>query len=273
MRLDSGMDSDNALGEYLRARRQAVIPEDLGAAVSRRTRRVPGLRREEVAQLAGISVEYYVRMEQGRERHPSVQVMAALAAALELDAASEEFLRRLVEPPTTRPTATVSGASLKRLIDGLPSPAFAHDRVLEVLESNALARALLPDFAPGTNLMRYAFLDPAAREFYLNWDEMTGRLVAYLRAQAAVPSVDPRLPELVAELSAQSDHFESLWGRHDVRPASTGVNRLHHPVVGRIDLSFDRLCYAGTSDPVILIYQAEPGSASALALARLPVNP
>jgi transcriptional regulator with XRE-family HTH domain len=267
------MTPDNALGEYLRARREAVAPQEVGLMAGSRARRVRGLRREEVAQLAGISVEYYLRLEQGRERHPSSQVITALARALALDGASENFLRMLVEQRSTNPSTTVTVATVGRFIDGLRHPAIAHDRVLEVVAINAAARALLPDIAMGVNLVRWVFLEPAARELYLNWDDVTQRVVSYLRAQAAVPSTDARLPGLVDELSTVSPRFAELWRKHDVRPTSTGINNLNHPRVGRMDVFFERLVYAGSTDPVILVYQAEAGSPSEAALARLLERP
>jgi transcriptional regulator with XRE-family HTH domain len=267
------MDPDNDLGEYLRARREAVAPQEVGLVVSSRARRVRGLRREEVAQLASISVEYYLRLEQGRERHPSSQVITALARALALDGASENFLRMLVEQRSPRPLITATVATLGRFIDTLRHPALAHDRVLEVVVINEAARALLPDVTTGVNLMRWAFLEPASRKLYVNWDELTQRLVSYLRAQAAVPSTDARLPGLVEELSTASTRFAELWRKHDVRTASAGINNLNHPRLGRIDIFFERLVYAGSTDPVILIYQAEAGSPSEAALARLLDNP
>ncbi|GAA2047957.1 helix-turn-helix domain-containing protein [Leifsonia soli] len=267
--------ADNALGDYLRARRESVRPEDVGLPEDGRRRLVSGLRREEVAALAGISSEYYLRLEQGRERHPSTQVVTAIARALLLAPASEEFLHRLVRPLPDRgyeAEQTPEGADrLAAFIAALSTPAIVHDRILDVIGANPLAGALSPSFRPGVNLVEAAFLDPRVRALYVNWEEMTVRLVSYLRAQAATPPLDPRLPDLVAGLMEGSSRFAELWGRHDVGAAASGVNLLSHPVVGPIELAFERLCFAGSDHPVIVVYHAERGSASEEALARLEV--
>jgi len=265
--------ADNALGDYLRARRESLRPADVGLAEDGRRRLVIGLRREEVAALAGISSEYYVRLEQGRERHPSEQVVVAIARALMLAPASEEFLHRLVRPLPDRgyeAQRTQEGADrLAAFIAALSTPALVHDRILDVIVANPLAGVLSPSFHAGVNLVEAAFLDPRLRALYVNWEEMTVRLVSYLRAQAAAPPLDPRLPELVAGLIDRSSRFAELWGRHDVGATASGVNMLSHPDVGPIELAFERLCFAGSDHPVIVVYHAEPGSASEAALARL----
>ncbi|MFF2371181.1 helix-turn-helix transcriptional regulator [Agromyces sp. NPDC058110] len=265
------MMGDNQIGELLRARRESLRPQDVGLPQGDRARRVPGLRREEVAVLAGISSEYYLRLEQGRERHPSAQVVAAIARALRFDRSTEDFLRLLVglaPDRTVRPSTAT--ADLTGFVEALSStPAFAHDRMLTVIASNPLARAVSPSFTPGVNLVRDAFLDPALAALYLNRDEMRERMVAYLRAQAATPPADPALPALVDEMTRASAEFGALWARIEVKPASTGVNRLQHPQVGAFELRFERLCFAGSDDPVILIYHPEPGSPSEAAVERL----
>ena len=263
------MAGENPLGEYLRAKRESAVPEDVGIRVGAR-RRVAGLRREEVALLAGISAEYYIRLEQGRERHPSAQVLTGIASALGLDRPSEDFLRGLAghAPAAERPRTATD--DLAGFLESMTStPAAAHDRVLDVTASNALARAVAPGFVPGVNLLRAAFLSPAFADLYVEADELAARLVSYLRAGAGTPPPDPRLAPLVEELSARSPEFAALWARHDVRPASTGTNRLRHPVHGVLTLHFERLCFAGSDDPVIVIYHADPGSDTERALARL----
>jgi transcriptional regulator with XRE-family HTH domain len=269
--------ADNALGDYLRARREAVRPSDVGLRVDGNRRRVVGLRREEVAVLAGISAEYYLRLEQGRERHPSDQVIGGLALALNLGPSSEEFLHRLARDRRDRDGATTApsdgGGHLGAFVDALAAPAFVHDRVLDVIASNGPARALCPAFRPGVNLMTAAFEDEALRRLYVNWEEMTVRLVSYLRAQAAVPPLDSRLPELVAGLSGRSPRFAELWARQDVEAHSSGVNRFDHPDVGLLELHFERLCTAGTEHPVVVVYHPEPGSPSEAALALLDTVP
>jgi transcriptional regulator with XRE-family HTH domain len=262
---------DGQLGEFLRARREAVHPGEVGLDAGPRLRRVPGLRREEVALRAGISSEYYIRLEQGRERRPSPQVVSALARALLLDHAAEDYLRRLAglsRDPDARPLT--ASRDVAGFVGALPAnPALAHDRVLEVIEANPLARLRSPGFHPGVNLVRAAFLDDDFAALYRNRDEMRMRFVAYLRLQAATPPQDARLAPLVAELGAVSPEFAARWAQHDVTPASSGTNRFRHPLVGDFDLFFERLCYAGSDDPVLVIYHAAPGTPGETALREL----
>jgi transcriptional regulator with XRE-family HTH domain len=267
------MPPDNALGDHLRARRAALRPADVGLpADDGGRRRVAGLRREEVARLAGISPDYYLRLEQGRERHPSAQVLTAIARALRLTGPAEEHLQRLVRPLPERGEPPAPDR-LTTFVRDLPLPAFAHDRVLEVIAANAAATALSPAFRPGVNLLRVAFGETELTGLYRNWAEMTARLVSYLRAQAATPPHDPRLDGLVRQLSATSPRFAELWARHDVGAAASGTNQLRHPVLGDLEVDFERLCFAGTDYPVVVVYHARPGSSSAAALGRLGANP
>ena len=264
--------ADNALGDYLRARRESLRPGDVGLKDDGRRRLVAGLRREEVASLSGISPDYYLRLEQGRERHPSGQVIAALSRALLLGPSSEEFLHRLVRPLPDRGHARDGSGDPGRLtafVHGLTTPAYAHDRVLEVLVANRQATALSPSFAPGVNLLEAVFVDPGIRRIYRDWEEMTVRMVSYLRAQAATPPYDERLPALVADVSARSARFAELWARQEVGAVSTGRNRLDHPVAGPLEVNYERLCFAGTDHPVIIFYHADRGSPSEAALDRL----
>ena len=264
---------DNPLGEYLRAHREALRLVDVGLDDDGRRRRVTGLRREEVAALAGISSEYYLRLEQGRERHPSEQVLSAIARAMRLGPASEEYLQRLVRPLPDRgyPTGNdgVASARLAALVAAIPAPAFAHDRTLEVIAANPLAHALSPSFRMGVNLLHAVFTDPAVTSLYRNWPELAERLVAYLRAYGAPSSHDARQSELITELAAASPRFSEIWRRQDVGAVASGVDLLMHPVVGELELDFERLCFTGTEHPVIVIYHAAPDSASARGLQRL----
>jgi transcriptional regulator with XRE-family HTH domain len=265
--------ADNLLGEYLRAKRERVLPADVGLRVGVRRRRVEGLRREEVALLAGISAEYYIRLEQGRERNPSTQVLAGIAIALGLDRPSEDYLRGLAgHSPAAERLRTATSDVAGFLESMTTTPAAAHDRVLEITASNALVRAIAPGFVPGLNLLRAAFTSPAFSRLYVEADELAARLVTYLRAGAAAPPPDPRLAPLVAELSAASPEFERLWALHDVRPASTGTNRMRHAVYGELTLHFERLCFAGSDDPVIVVYHADRGSETERVLARLAAD-
>ncbi|GGZ66972.1 helix-turn-helix domain-containing protein [Streptomyces echinoruber] len=272
------MDTTNALGEFLRARRALVRPEDVGLRGGG-LRRVPGLRREEVAMLAGISSDYYLRLEQGRDRNPSPQVLEAVARVLRLDADATAHLIGLARAsgarrPSERSRATgrVRGAagretvpvSILQLIDGWPDhPAYVQNRFTDVLAVNRLAAALSPNYAPGVNLLRAVFLDPAERDLRDDWEETTREAVATLRARVG-PDVDhPRLRELVGELSVRSDRFRSLWARHDVLPRRGLVRRLNHPRVGALELRSDKLTVDGTDGLTLVVFHAEPGSRSA----------
>ncbi|MFG1708292.1 helix-turn-helix transcriptional regulator [Nonomuraea sp. M3C6] len=265
------MEKANALGVYLRARRDLVRPEDVGLIGGDR-RRVPGLRREELAMLAGISSDYYLRLEQGRGQHPSAQVLDALANALRLDAAATAHLHDLARPKTrrrARPRAERVPAGIIQLIDQLPMPAYVYGRYMDVLAANHLARALSPNFAPGRNLLRQVFLDPGDRELHLDWDRATAGVVGGLRATAGADPGDPRLAELVGELSISSDRFRTLWARADVGHRGEGTSHMLHPQVGELHLRRDKLAIAGTEGQQLVIYHAEPGTASAQALGLL----
>jgi transcriptional regulator with XRE-family HTH domain len=260
------MATGSNLGEYLRVRRERLVPDDVGLPAGPR-RRVPGLRREEVALLAGISVEYYLRLEQGRDQHPSDQVLDSIARALHLDADAETYLRELARPPRTehrkqsRPERISAG--VQSLIDSWPStPALVHGRYLTTLAANSMAVALSPFFAPGVNSLRAAFLEPEMREFYLDWDEMTAKAVAYLRSVVGGDVDDPRLVELVGELSLRSERFRTLWARQDARQKTSGLTRMLHPQVGALDLHYEKLALPGAPGQMLITYHAEQGSPS-----------
>ncbi|MDG4760572.1 helix-turn-helix transcriptional regulator [Micromonospora sp. WMMD710] len=266
------MDATNPLGDFLRARREQVRPEDVGLGPGVGLRRVPGLRREEVAMLAGISADYYLRLEQGRERHPSVQVLDALAGVLRLDAETTAYMIGLTRTRSrlaVRPTTERVPASVLNLVRELPMPAFVQGRYLDILASNRMARALSPNLVPGTNRLRATFLDPAEREFHRDWRRATVNAVGQLRADSSEAVDDPRLAALVGELSIKSDCFRRLWARHEVRRREGVVSRLRHPEVGDLDLYCDKLAVAGADGQLLVIYHAEPGSESARSLALL----
>ncbi|MEU7099636.1 helix-turn-helix transcriptional regulator [Streptomyces longwoodensis] len=261
------MDVSNALGEFLRARRALVRPEDVGLRGGG-IRRVPGLRREEVALLAGISSDYYLRLEQGRDRNPSAQVLRSVARVLRLDAGATAHLLALARPPGAPRTAAPQApdavpASVRGLIDGWTrNPAYVQNRYADALAVNRLATALSPNYAPGVNLLRVVFLDPAERALRRDWEELTEEGVAVLRG-AVGPDLDgPRLRELVAELSAASERFRQLWERHDVRPRRGRLSRLRHPEVGDLDLHSNKLSIDGTDGLTLVVFHAEPGSPS-----------
>ena len=266
------MAKNSAFGEYLQARRKLVRPEDVELPSYGR-RRVPGLRREEVAGLAGISVDYYVRLEQGKDHHPSPQVLDALARALRLDPPSTVHLHRLAQPvlqavASPAPAGVAEGLSYL-LVTLAHVPAFVQDRYMNVLAANPLAVALSPRNEPGTNVLRAAFLDPAERELYEDWEHVMEDATAGLRAAVGERINDPQLEALVIELSERSTYFRQLWGRHDVRPKVAGKRLLHHPVVGELELFHEKLAVTGTDGHLLVIHHAEPGSASERALARL----
>lgn len=269
------MARENLIGEYLRARRELVRPDEVALPEFGGRRRVRGLRREEVALLAGVSSDYYVRLEQGRDQHPSEQVLDALARALQLDDDARAHLHRLAQPPpsrrrrrSTRPERVPAG--IVQLIGSWSeTPAVVEDRYTNVIAANPLAGALAPFYAVGTNLVRATFLDPRVRDMYGHWDLITRDAVAALRALVGPDVDDPHLNELVGELSVHSERFRQLWARHDARPKRSGTARVDHPQVGRLELSFEKLPIPDTDRQTLAVYHAEPGSRSAQALALL----
>jgi transcriptional regulator with XRE-family HTH domain len=260
----------NALGEYLRARRELVDPADAGLRVTG-VRRTPGLRREEVATLAGISADYYLRLEQGRDRNPSPQVLESLAQVLGLDATATQYLLSLsaARPATRRPRREVVPAGIRQLLDVLVQPAFVESRVFDVLAANRLATALSPCTRPGENRMRSVFLDEDERDLYPDWEQATGGIVASFRASLGTDVDDPRTAQLVGELSLASERFRLLWARHDVKPLAGAPVRLRHPQVGPLELRREKLAIGDAGGQLLVIYHAEPGSESARSLALL----
>ncbi|MFC0438085.1 helix-turn-helix domain-containing protein [Kutzneria buriramensis] len=264
----------NLIGDYLRARREQVRPEEVGITAASH-RRVPGLRRDELAMLAGISTEYYTRLEQGRDRHPSAQVLDAIARALGLNAEAVAHLHDLANPaPRRRRTprrAEHVRPSVARLVDSWQhTPAYVQGRYHDVLAANRLAMALSPIYTPGTNLLRAVLLDPSAQALLDEAEANIGAMIALLRASAGADVDDPRLTELVGELSVKSDVFRRLWARHEVRrhPGS-GTHHIQHPQVGALELRYDKFAIADTQDQMLVVYQAEPHSPSAERLSLL----
>ncbi|WP_211373445.1 helix-turn-helix transcriptional regulator [Agromyces allii] len=265
------MATDTPLGSYLRARRVLVRPEDVGIRVGVERRRVDGLRREEVAILAGISTEYYLRLEQGRETHPSDQVLDALARALRLDDAARRYLHELARPaPDPHDGIDEVDEHVQWLIDSWPTTsAVVHNRYLDVLATNALARALSPNYRVGVNNLASLLTDPADRALHEGWEGLTERSVALFRSMFGLRSHDARLRAMVDELSRSSDRFRELWRRNDVAQITDGVHVLRHPDAGALTLHFMRVPVAGTDGHTIYLYQAEPGSPSAEKFAAL----
>jgi transcriptional regulator with XRE-family HTH domain len=258
----------NALGDFLRARRQQVRPEDVGLVPGPR-RRVAGLRREELAMLAGISAEYYLRLEVGRDKHPSLQVIDALVRALRLDVKAAQHLRKLIAPPEGNASEPEAEAyALAEIVDQISMPAVLVNRYQDVLAANPIAQALSPGFAPGQNLLRWRLLDPAARELYVDWDDATELVVNGLREFSGGCPTDPRMQALIAELSSASERFRELWSRADVG-YYLGVHQMRHPLVGEIFLSRHRLNAPYAGGDHLVMYRAQPGSDSARALEQL----
>lgn len=266
------MASRSELGDFLRIRRERLQPEDVGLPGSPR-RRVPGLRREETALLAGISPEYYLRLEQGRVKHPSQQVVESLATALRLDQDARTHLHRLAQQPAplhripAEPEAVQEGVQL--LIDTIALPAFVLGRFLDVLASNSLARILTPTFSPGVNTLRSAFLDPAGLDLYVDRDDVIEDSVAGLRAVAGADMQEPSIVELIGDLEAGSEAFRTLWARQNVRAKVGGSRRMVHPVVGELELLFEKLAVTGSDGQLLVIYHARPNTPSETALKRL----
>ena len=262
--------SSNPLGEYLRARRELVDPADVGLRVTG-VRRTPGLRREEVATLAGISADYYLRLEQGRDRNPSPQVLEALAGVFGLDATATQYLLSLsaARPAARRPRRETVPAGVRQLLDTLALPAFVENRMFEVLAANRLATALSPTIRPGENRLRSVFLDEAERDLYPDWARATAGMVASFRTSLGSEVDDPRIAQLVGELSLASDRFRRLWARHDVKALAGSPARLNHPEVGELELRREKLSIGDSGGQLLVIYHAEPGSPSARSLALL----
>ncbi|MEO3875890.1 helix-turn-helix transcriptional regulator [Nonomuraea sp. B12E4] len=266
------MDTENLLGQFLRARREVLRPGDLGLPTGTR-RRVAGLRRQEVAQLAGVSTDYYVRLEQGRERHPSAQVVDALARVLELEEDAAAHLHSLAR----RPARHLRTARDERVSPGLTSmmaawphtPAVVLGRRLTVLAANTLGAALFDGHTYRGDLLRLVFLDPDARRFYPDWDRVAVNTVAGLRAAAGTDLDDPLLVEVVAELSLRSETFRRLWARHDVRQKTHEIKRFRHRLVGELTLRYESLTVNSAPGQQLVVYQAAPGSPSEEALSLL----
>ncbi len=260
------------LGEYLRSRRALVRPADVGL-ISVGQRRVPGLRREEVAQLAGVSVDYYIRLEQGRERSPSAQVCDALAAALGLDDEGRAHLFRITGLAPRPHRATVADRvdpALLQLMAAWPdNPALVYNRAYDVLAANPIAEALFGDFGARGNLLALVFAEPRAREFYVDWSTIAANSVAGLRRNHGEAPGDPRVAAILAELLNTSAEFGELWAHHDVRGKSFDLKRFRHPDVGELTLGMQTFAVRSAPGQELVVYQAEPGSSSADALRLL----
>ncbi|MEV6482706.1 helix-turn-helix transcriptional regulator [Streptomyces sp. NPDC051576] len=266
------MSNGSPLGDFLRARREGLKPQDVGLPEYGR-RRVPGLRREEVAMLAGVSADYYIRLEQGRETSPSSQVLEAVAGALRLDEEAFGHLYRLCHAAERHHPDRGQdgvGVQLQQLMDGWEhTPAFIIGPALDILAGNSMATALHTGFYGFDNLARMVFLDPAGREFYQEWERAAHSCVAELRAAYGYAPSSARISEVVAELSDQSEEFVGLWARHDVKSKSQEGKHLKHPQVGDLYIQFSAFTVNGAPHQQLVVYQAEPASPTAIAFEKL----
>ncbi|MEU4242564.1 helix-turn-helix transcriptional regulator [Actinoplanes sp. NPDC026619] len=265
-------EKSNELGEFLRARRALVTPQQAGIP-DVGVRRVPGLRREEVAMLAGLSADYYLRLERGRDRNPSVQVLESIARVLQLDEEHLSYLLTLVaagqRKRRRRPRKEVVPPGARKLLDSLVQPAFIEGRYFDILAANSLAHALSPGIAVGGNQLRALFLDPAEQALFPEWEHMGDCFIANLRQAVGTDIDDPRFIELTGELSLASDLFRRLWGRHEVRAQTGTPIRFQHPQVGELVLNRERLSIGGGDGQMLVIYHPDAGSSNAEKLAML----
>lgn len=262
----------NPLGEYLSARRALVTPQQAGIP-DIGVRRVSGLRREEVAMLAGISADYYLRLERGRDRNPSVQILESIARVLQLDDDHVTYLMTLVadEPRQSRrrPRREAIPAGMTKLLATMAQPAYIEGRYFDVLASNPLAVALSPRFAVGGNQLRDMFLDPAEQALYPDWKGSTECLIANLRQAVGKDTDDPRFIELAGELTLASPQFCELWGRHEVKGQFGAPIRFDHPQVGEMVLNRERLSISEATGLTLVVYHPDTGSEDADKLALL----
>ena len=270
------MTTHDDITEFLTSRRAKLTPTEAGLPDFGGRRRVPGLRREEVALLAGMSAEYYKRLERGTATGVSEAVIDGVSRALQLDDAEHAHLHDLVRaanagarPPqrqrSTRRSQLTAG--MQQTIDAMSTvPVFVQNGRLDAVATNTLGRALFSEMLDGAqppvNAARFVFLDPKAQTFYRDWEANTRQIVAILRAEAGRSPYDRQLSDLVGELSTRSDLFRRLWGAHDVREHRTGVKSVHHPVVGDLDLTYQGMDLASDRGLQMLVFSAEPGSAS-----------
>ncbi|MER6162458.1 helix-turn-helix transcriptional regulator [Streptomyces sp. NPDC001868] len=266
----------NELGSFLKARRAELSPRTVGLPDTG-GRRVPGLRREEVALLAAISSDYYTRLEQGRIQSPDPSTLATLAHVLHLDDHQRDHLFELAGRQRARhrrPAAQKAHPQLRRLLDDLTAcPGVVLGRRMDILAWNPLAAALLTDFAKvpedRRNCVRIVFTDPAMRTLYADWRAVARGCVSHLRMTAAKYPDDPRLASLVGELSVEDRDFGKWWGSRQVPSRRLGMKRFHHPVVGELVLDWDTLTCGGAPDQELVVWTAEPGTPSYVGLRDL----
>jgi len=269
------MDRRSELGDFLRSRRARRQPEDLGLTPVGGRRRVPGLRREELAQAAALSVDYYVRLEQGRLRNPSAEVVDAVATALALDQSERRYLHNLARPqravaPAGRPGVP---ATIQTLLDNTNVPAALYSKRTDVLAWNALTSALITDFdalpPEGRNMARLLFLDEGVAARFVEWECKARDLVSQLRMEASRSPNDERLATLIGELTMRSSDFARLWATHPVREKVRGGHRYRHPVVGEFFLRYEVFALPEAPDLSYVVQVADPGSPDEEALRLL----
>jgi transcriptional regulator with XRE-family HTH domain len=274
------MNNASEVREFLTSRRAKITPQRAGVPLYGRQRRVSGLRREEVALLAGISVEYYTRLERGNARGVSDEVLEAVSRALQLDDAEHAHLLDLArtanaEREPRRPSRSERvRPSIQRIVDAMSEiPAFVQNGRLDILYANDLATALYSDMLQDPirppNAARFLFLDPRARTFYVDWDSVARSIVAALRGTAGRNPYDRALSDLVGVLSTRSEEFRARWASHDVRFHRSGTKRVHHSLVGDLTLAYETLELPADPTLTLVTYSAEPGSASEAALQEL----
>jgi transcriptional regulator with XRE-family HTH domain len=272
------VDTPNDVSAFLTSRRARIAPEQVGLPFHVGRRRVPGLRREEVASLAGVSVEYYKRLERGNLRGVSDTVLEALARALQLDDAERTHLfdlARAAGPLTRRRGSSQQRVrpSVRRILDAMTLPAYVRNARRDILAANPLGKALYSELfrdpVRPVNPARFIFLDPRAHEFFLDWDELADDAVAGLRIDAGRTPYDRGLSDLVGELSTRSEEFRARWVTHNVRFHRSGAKHLDHPIVGELDLTFEALELPADAGLTIVTYSAEPGSRSEQSLKLL----
>ncbi|MEU6356992.1 helix-turn-helix transcriptional regulator [Streptomyces sp. NPDC047072] len=271
------LDRRAELSEFLRTRRARLKPEDVGLPDFGRHRRVPGLRREELAQLAGVSVAYYTRLEQGNGRNVSAEVLDSIARALRLSDAEHAHLMHLAKPKSHKKKQAARTeqvrAALRQLVDSLEVPAYVVGRHSDILIWNRMAAAVFGDWSElpvqERNWARLVFLRPEYRELFVPWEQKAYDVVGSLRLSAGCHPDDPRLSALIGELSVKSEEFRRLWATHDVKEKNYGIKQLRHPLVGELTLNFESFPLSDGSEQVLVTYHPEPGSPSAEALRLL----
>jgi transcriptional regulator with XRE-family HTH domain len=271
------MNPNEELKEFLRSRRARLQPDDVGLQSFPFRRRVTGLRREELAQLVGVSVDYYVRLEQGRTRNVSETVLGRVAEALRLDETERAHLFHLAKPTKERrrtESAQRVRPGILRLLESIDrTPAFVLGRRMDVLACNRLVCALLEDFdalpPQERNLARHMFLHEGVRALYATWESNARDTVEMLRMYAGRHPDDPKLSTLVGELSLKSEEFRQWWAAHDVRERTYGTKRLCHPIVGELTIAYETFQLPADPDQTFCIYTVEPDSPSEVALQRL----